>query len=173
MGKALILLIGGAAVGLAGLFVMERVTTGEPRSAVWFVAPSIGVALAAIGALVLSHALSSQGGWVKDGLCAAALVATIAFALRAFSVNAAVLSGVLTFLVLVGFVSALIWTIINTLNTQRVQGRRVRNWTRAAVVVFAAAFVIPSAVSFYALFPVSRTTQYGCPSRQCPSCGWG
>lgn len=154
-GKALILLVGGAAVGLAGLFVMERMTSGEPRSAVWFVAPSVGVVLAAIGAVIVSHALSSRSGWVKDGLCAAALVASIAFALGSFSVNASVLSGVLTLLVLVGFVSALICTIINTLNTQRVQRRRVRNWIRAAVVVFAAAFVIPSAVSFYALFPVS------------------
>lgn len=159
--KVFVLLSGLASVALLGLVALENwgfLSIGGSRfviSAISPVASFLGVILAVVGALTASFALSKGSGWARDGLCAACVILTLGLASTVSSINASMLSGILTLVILVMFVSALIWVILGAVLPDSWRQGASRSWTAAGVLVFAVAFAVPPAVSIYSMFPVS------------------
>lgn len=156
--KALILFLGGTAIGLAVYSIAQAMPLipFDYSPDVKVIALITGSALAVTGASSFSYALASRRSWIVDGLCAAAIVITIALASTVYSMNTQAVRGLLTFFVLVGFVVALIWTLISTLNVKVTHGHLLGRWMRAVVLVFTVALVFPVEVSHLALFPLSE-----------------
>ncbi|MEW9872708.1 hypothetical protein [Arthrobacter sp. HS15c] len=159
--KILVLLFGLAAVALLGYTALDHwefVPPDDSRfltSTESLVASSLGVILAAVGALAASFALGKGSGWARDGLCAASVIVTLGLASTVYSVNASMLSGILTLVILVMFVSALIWTILGTVLPGTWRQGAPRWWISVGVFLFALAFAVPPTVSVYSMFPVS------------------
>ncbi|MDR6559827.1 hypothetical protein J2809_004210 [Arthrobacter pascens] len=148
-----ILLLGLAAIVLAAYWLFVGAgpgyAPGLPNSG-WVVA---GAAFAVTGAIQVSLAMRRAREGTIDGLCAASLILILALSSTLYSRNSAVISGILTLIVLVAFVNTLIWVILTAAGAQ-IEGRP-RRWLQAGILLFSLTFAVAARIPSYTQFPVS------------------